>query len=268
MDIHPDPALRMLFWMRHVSALVPKARYALSFETIHALRTSLRRCLALVKTLPDPLVREITGASRTLFEACALLRDLQVMQHEIAPLPLDRKVRRNLLEHLAGRMRPARTRAMKAVRDFDRAKWRILMRKVRVREISHRDRQSLKQAALKRIRKVRKLYERCARRGASCKDFHRLRIALKKFRYIIENYFPAFRTAHGRTLKKLQDTLGRHQDLVFFKKEAAAAGCLTETLQKLLEKELGALRCLFWKIMAGREIQALWRRWETELRKS
>ena len=50
-------------------------------------------------------------------------------------------------------------------------------------------------------------------RNRSQAAFHSLRIGIKRFRYIVENFLPAEHKAWGNDLKEMQDVLGEVHDL-------------------------------------------------------
>src|SRR5207253_1870982 len=54
---------------------------------------------------------------------------------------------------------------------------------------------------------------RRAMRGRSRIAFHKLRIGIKRFRYIVENFLPEQHAAWGGDLKRVQDLLGEVHDL-------------------------------------------------------
>ncbi len=263
MDVHAVPVRRLTFWMQRVLRLAQKARSVLSSETVHKIRTSVRRCFSLLRVLKIDCSEKIDRIARPLFKESALLRDLRVMRNEIVRLPMDRKTRRKILSRLSKKEKPARAMAAKAVGDFNDSQWQILMHAVHACKISPAEPVFAKRQAFKRLARVRKLQKACARRQASSKDLHRLRIAIKKFRYTVENVFPHLYAKRGRILRKIQDTLGRHQDLVFLEKELDDMNCLTLPLLKTLESKRGSLRKVFLKMT--QEPKGIWKRWQKEL---
>ena len=69
-----------------------------------------------------------------------------------------------------------------------------------------------KHLALERWTEARELHRR-ALRNRSQLAFHQLRIGLKRFRYIVENFLPDQHAAWSDDLKELQDLLGEVHDL-------------------------------------------------------
>jgi CHAD domain-containing protein len=265
LNIRVELPNRLIFWMHRAATRVKKARHSLSPKTVHEMRTSLRRCLSLLKILHTDDAREIISAARSLFKDCAILRDLQVMRDEVTRLPMDRKTRRKILARFTLREKVARVKAMNAVRNFNQIQWQVLMHAAGVWKISPQDMAYFKQVALKRLEKVRKRYQTCSFQKVSAKDLHRLRISIKKFRYTIENCFSQLYEKYGRPLKKFQDALGRHQDLIVLEKELARMGCLTPTLQKPLGNERNSLRHVLLQLTTACNRTGMWERWQKNL---
>ena len=69
-----------------------------------------------------------------------------------------------------------------------------------------------KHLALERWTNARELHT-VALRNRSQVAFHTLRIGIKRFRYIVENFLPAEHQAWANDLKRLQDLLGDVHDL-------------------------------------------------------
>jgi CHAD domain-containing protein len=66
--------------------------------------------------------------------------------------------------------------------------------------------------ALMKLNDAVELY-RQARKRKSGVAWHRVRIAIKRFRYIVENFLPQHYEAWARDLKETQDLLGEMHDL-------------------------------------------------------
>src|SRR5581483_8708768 len=69
-----------------------------------------------------------------------------------------------------------------------------------------------KHLALERWTEAHDLHRR-ALRNRSQTAWHNLRIGIKRFRYIVENFLPVEHALWGNDLKKLQDMLGEVHDL-------------------------------------------------------
>ena len=260
-----DIPSRLIFWMHHVAAWVNKAGHSPAPRTIHKTRTSLRRCLSLTGMLRTAYARKIISSARPLFKSCAVLRDLQVMRDEIAQLPMDRNIRRNILARITAREKTARVQTKNALRDFSRARWKVLTRTAGTWKVSSQDLSRFRRFILKRLKKISKRYKTCSGPKVSSENLHRLRISIKKFRDTVENCFPNLYEKYGAPLKKLQDALGRHQDLIVLEKELALMGCLTQAFKKSLENERSSLRRKFLRMTAASNRTGMWERWRRDL---
>ena len=120
-----------------------------------------------------------------------------------------------LLQILAHREAEQKREAESALEEdeFDRKQWKqwcasLPPRAARVRPGSA----LLKHLALERWAEAHRLHQ-LALRNRSQTAFHSLRIGIKRFRYIVENFLPVEHAAWSRDLKELQDLLGEVHDL-------------------------------------------------------
>jgi CHAD domain-containing protein/HD superfamily phosphodiesterase len=118
-----------------------------------------------------------------------------------------------LLQILSHREAELKHAARAALEEFDRKQWRhwsktLPRRAARVRHGST----VFKHLALERWTAARELHHR-ALRNRSQVAFHTLRIGIKRFRYIVENFLPAEHAAWSNDLKHMQDLLGEVHDL-------------------------------------------------------
>ncbi|MGD0840324.1 MAG: CHAD domain-containing protein [Candidatus Acidiferrales bacterium] len=191
---------------------------------VHDLRVALRRCRTMAQALgqiaPDASWRKVKKESRELFDALGELRDTQVERRWVKRLaPAGEAVRRHMLRVLSRRERKRRTQAARALDRFDAKAWRKLARKLAPEaEQFQREHVEFERLAVERLNDVVELYRR-ARKGRSRVAWHRLRIALKRFRYIVENFLPQRYAAWGRELKHIQDSLGDVHDLDVLRSE-------------------------------------------------
>ena len=118
-----------------------------------------------------------------------------------------------LLKILTAREREQKLEAHAALEEFDRKQWRQWSKSLPARAARVRPGSPLfKHLALERWTAARALHNR-ALRNRSQVAFHSLRIALKRFRYIVENFLPAEHKAWSHDLKEMQDLLGEVHDL-------------------------------------------------------
>jgi CHAD domain-containing protein len=189
-------------------------------RSIHQTRVSLRRCRAMAAILKrvDPrhatLYRKIHLTAKKAFQPLGPLRDTHVLEDwvkRLAPSPHD-AVRKKILKGLAQRQAAALTTAQKGLSHFSRRKWDQLREGVVGKKGGSFDEALFQPIALKRFQKAKRRFEK-AQKKPSEKKYHQLRIALKKFRYLMENFMPTPYAACGKELKQMQDLLGEHHDL-------------------------------------------------------
>jgi CHAD domain-containing protein len=97
--------------------------------------------------------------------------------------------------------------------EFDRKQWRQWSKTLPVRAARIRPGSAVfKHLALERWTAARELHTR-ALRNRSQVAFHTLRIGIKRFRYIVENFLPAEHKAWSDDIKHMQDLLGEVHDL-------------------------------------------------------
>jgi len=218
-------------------------------DPVHDLRVSLRRCRSLADGMmavdPDPEWKAMKKAGKRLFQRLGDLRDIQIMMEWIDklhpasnvartppsalppeaehsgdsadPAPAGNDARDPAAEALLGFLRhregEQKPEARAALEEFDRKQWRqwsksLPLRSARIRPGSP----VFKHLALERWTAARELHTR-AMRNRSQVAFHTLRIGIKRFRYIVENFLPAEHKAWSNDLKHMQDLLGEVHDL-------------------------------------------------------
>jgi len=201
---------------------------------------------------PDPDWKAMKKAGKRLFQRLGALRDVQVMMEwveKLAPaeatvaqasveralpsassgqaLPALPSSHQNnepiansadpsaqaLLEILRRREQEQQHEAQSALEEFDRKQWRQWSKSLPTRAASIRQGSSLfKHLALERWTEAHELHNR-ALRNRSQVAFHSLRIGIKRFRYIVENFLPVEHKAWSNDLKEIQDLLGEVHDL-------------------------------------------------------
>jgi CHAD domain-containing protein/HD superfamily phosphodiesterase len=218
-------------------------------DPVHDLRVSLRRCRSLADGIraldPDPGWTAMKKAGKRLFQRLGDLRDIHIMEEWVERLDPRKELQekaagsavsdRLSLEHAAdlpiangqAAAGPAETlrrillqreqeqkhEAKVVLDDFDRKQWRQWTKSLPARATRFRPGSTLfKHVALERWMAARRLHDR-ALRNRSQAALHALRIAIKRFRYIVENFLPAEHKAWGGDLKEMQDLLGEVHDL-------------------------------------------------------
>lgn len=118
-----------------------------------------------------------------------------------------------LLKILANREQEQKRAAKAALEEFDGKQWRLWCDSLPARAARVRAGSALfKHLALERWTEARELHSRALRNGSKV-AFHSLRIGIKRFRYIVENFLPAEHKLWSDNLKEMQDVLGEVHDL-------------------------------------------------------
>jgi CHAD domain-containing protein len=260
-------------WMDRVLEEAEKARRGWSAEPVHDLRVALRRCRTMAEALsevnPGPGWRKLKKSSRPLFHTLGVLRDTQVERDWVKKLgaPGD-PIRRHMLRILSHQEKKHRADAERALDRFDRKDWRKSARK-----LSHKaqffplESVVFQRLALASLNAAVELYHR-ARKGRSRIAWHRLRIALKQFRYLVENFMPKRYEAWGEDLKRMQDLLGDVHDLDVLRTEvrrrckkldAAAVAAWLENIEAQRKTRLDEFRQM------TNDKEFLWLGWRSSL---
>jgi CHAD domain-containing protein len=232
------PATGLRFWMAHVLEQCDRAEHNFDVDPVHDLRVALRRCRSLADGLialdPFPEWKEMKKAGRKLFRSLGELRDVQVMMEWVEhlspaphsvntgtdlaalpfqPVPLRDPVAAALQEAFHRHEQEHKLTARAALDAFDRKQWQKWTHSLPARAARFRPGNPLfLHLALERWTAARDLHRRALRHRSQI-SFHELRIGVKRFRYIVENFLPAQHEAWGRELKQIQDQLGEVHDL-------------------------------------------------------
>jgi len=221
-------------------------------DAVHDLRVSLRRCRSLADGLmqldPDPDWKAMKKAGKHLFQRLGDLRDIHVMKEWVEKLdPTEGRIQDGgddvvpysnpfepnstsiaingalpsfvvepahaLLKILGDRELEQKHEVEAALEEFDRKQWRQWSRTLPASAAPIRLGSALfKHLALERWTEAYALHSR-ALRNRSQSSLHALRIGIKRFRYIVENFLPAEHKAWSDDLKEMQDLLGDVHDL-------------------------------------------------------
>lgn len=230
------------YWMVRVLEECDNVATDFRADPVHDLRVSLRRCRSLADGMmamdPDRGWKAMKKAGKKLFQSLGALRDVQVMMEWIETMDLEKVPSPMLPEpqtvsefaSLAG-SHPAQNPAASLVRilkareaelihearaalaEFDRKQWRQWAKTLPARAMRIRPGSAVfKHLALERWTTARELHKR-ALRNRSQVAFHTLRIGIKRFRYIVENFLPEEHQLWSNDLKHMQDLLGEVHDL-------------------------------------------------------
>jgi CHAD domain-containing protein len=205
-------------WMSRVIERAAKAQRGFDIDDVHDLRVALRRCRTMADALsevnPSPGWRKLRKTTSPMFHALGELRDAQVMSTWVKQLgsPGD-PVRRLLLRLASRREKDCREAAADALDAFDHKEWKKLTRKLGPKaRFFPLESVVFQRLALARLNQAADLYQQ-ARRKRSSAAWHRLRIAIKRFRYVLDNFLPRRYEVWADDLKYLQDRLGEVHDL-------------------------------------------------------
>jgi CHAD domain-containing protein len=208
----------LALWMERVLEECDHASVSFGPDPVHDLRVALRRCRSVADGImaidPDPGWKQLKKAGRDLFRSLGALRDVHVMQEWVQRLGASEDaVTSALLQHLAAGELQFKQEASKAMVNFDAKQWKkwsvtLPRRAARLRPGGA----VFKHLALERWVQAHELH-RLALRNRSKVAFHNLRIGLKRFRYIVENFLPEQHLTWSADLKELQDLLGDVHDL-------------------------------------------------------
>ncbi len=239
-------------WMERVLEKAAKIEPEWDADEVHDLRVALRRCRTMAEALSEVSAtsgwRKLKKGSRDLFRALGELRDTQVQREWVKKLgSAGDAARRHLLRLLAADEKRERQTAAKALDAFDRKEWKKLARKLPAKAYFFPSGSVVFQRlALAKLNEAVELYQQ-ARKRRSAVAWHRLRIGLKEFRYIVENFLPERYEVWAADLKAMQDQLGDVHDLdvlrARLRKQAPNlnAAVLAKWLEKIAEQRKARL---------------------------
>lgn len=226
------------YWMGRVLHECDRVSLDFAPDPVHDLRVALRRCRSIARGYsafdPNRPWNELKKESARLFRRFAELRDTQVMIEWVrspdAPKDAAAMI---LLDRLSAREAELKEAAARALGAFDRERWMGLGSSLdkRARRIP-RDSMAFRHLALELWCNMRYLH-RQALRNRTHIAFHRLRISLKKLRYLAENFLPDLAEAWGEGLRELQNLLGDMHDLHVLMQTAVESCAIREKDERI-----------------------------------
>jgi CHAD domain-containing protein len=261
------------YWMDRVLKELGQVRNAPDADSVHDLRVAIRRCRSLAAVMmevdADPAWAEMRKLPRKLFRGLGPLRDAQVLEQWAHELGRPSDPIRNLLDaSFEKRLTELHQATPRLLEKFDERSWRRLARTLR-RRVRRVPAGSLAAEclALERLEEAKERHSR-ALRTEKPEPWHELRIALKKFRYTVENLLPAHYAACGENLKRIQDLLGDLHDLVVLAEavKEVATPSTQETAnawQARIEEERRERIKTYRQLMLGKT--SLWNEWRHAL---
>jgi CHAD domain-containing protein len=261
------------YWMTEVVQQADAVRQGFEADPVHDLRVAIRRCRSIgegfVVIDPHPFWKKMRKSAKPLFAALGDLRDIQVLIEWTKKLgAAEDPVRMNLLQYAEAREKELKIVAEQRLSEFDLAQWSDW-----ANTLDDRARQLppggavFQIMALQRWGHAREL-QTTALRNRSKISLHALRIGIKKFRYLVENFLPELHEQWHKDLKSLQDLLGEIHDLDVLwdvAKQIHAFGSPDQRNQwiEVIKNERQIRLDKYRKRMLGRE--SLWHQWRSKL---
>jgi CHAD domain-containing protein len=259
--------------MNEVPREADKAADGFGSEAVHDLRVALRRCRSMADGFraidSDKDWKRMRRHATALFDSLGALRDCHVITEWVHKLgKVDDPVAHQLLRYLAAQETELKQQAKNAIDAFDRKQWqgwtRHLSQRARRLPVGSHVFQAL---ALEKLIAARRL-EAPALKSGNAIAFHRLRIGLKKFRYVVENFLPQLHHEWKAALKQVQDLLGEIHDLDVVR-ESALSVCASadpaalERWEEVVAAERQQRVQHYSELMSGEN--SLWRVWRSAL---
>jgi CHAD domain-containing protein len=206
---------------RTYRAELKRCRAEFSNEAVHDIRIATRRLLSLIKLLnsisPRPRLRKLNRAFKDQLDEFDDLRDTQVMLAEISETLQELPQLQPIQEHLQTVEMDLLKRLRKRIKKFDLDEISKRMKKTRESiEANHQDDllPQILQAVDDAYLLARQRYQRID--PAQPATIHRVRIAFKSFRYMVETVHPLLEDFPTENLKQMNDyqsAMGEIQDM-------------------------------------------------------
>jgi CHAD domain-containing protein len=215
---HSSRNVGLEVWMDRVLERADQVRENWDADGVHDLRVALRRCRTIAEASsevnPSPGWRKLKRATRNVFHDLGDLRDTQVQHALVKKLgAAGDPVRKHLLRVLSRQEEKQRQASEKALDKFDRKEWKKLTRKLASKSrFFPLNSVVYQRLALTRLQAATEMLQNARRRRSSV-AWHRLRIGIKSFRYVVENFLPERYEVWSDDLKQMQDLLGEVHDL-------------------------------------------------------
>jgi CHAD domain-containing protein len=259
--------------MNEVLREAEKAADGLRSEPVHDLRVALRRCRSMADGFraidPHKDWKRMRRQATTLFDSLGTLRDCQVMMELAEAIgPKDDPLTPRILEHLHQHETMFKRGARSAIERFNLQKWNqysgILPRRAGRVAVGSDVFQAL---ALEKLIAARRLQVHAIKTSGEL-AFHRLRIKLKKFRYVVENFLPQLHQEWRAGLKTIQDLLGEIHDIDVLRETvstlcASAVPATTKEWNGVLFEERRSRVERYSELMTGET--SLWGIWRAAL---
>jgi CHAD domain-containing protein/HD superfamily phosphodiesterase len=259
--------------MNQVLKKADKAAGDLAVDPVHDLRVALRRCRSIAECMqaidPDPSWKKMRKAGKELFSSLGELRDCHVLMEWTMKMgAADDAATQVMTAYFRQQELTFKQHVERAFQKFDRKQWegwiKSLSRRLARVPLGSEAFQCL---ALERWAEARKLQRPALTTGRAA-AFHRLRIALKKFRYVVENFLPDLHQHWSDDLKEMQDCLGEIHDLDMLWETANSRKLLGEgessqRWEQRIRAEREARVAVYRGKMSGK--RSLWVKWRSGL---
>jgi CHAD domain-containing protein len=218
---------------------------------------------------PDKNWKKMRRQATALFDSLGALRDCHVTMEWVEKLGRDNDpVTRRLITQLEEQESSLKHKAQGAIEAFDHKQWLRWSQQLPRRTLRlPLDSEVFQALALERFNAARGLQARALRTGSDA-ALHRLRIAIKKFRYVVENFLPSLHMDWRDDLKQAQDLLGEIHDFDVLRqaveqlsKDAPAES--REHWARILQSEREMRIQQFRESMSGEK--SLWLKWRSGL---
>ncbi len=263
----------LVHWMNEVLREADKVAAGFQNEAVHDLRVALRRCRSMADGFRaiDPYKdwKRMRRHATALFDSLGALRDCHVIMEWAQELgPPDDPITQQLLDHFGQQETELEQQATSAIDAFDRKQWQSWTRQLgqRARRLpigSH----VFQILALEKLIAARRL-EAPALKSGNAIAFHKLRIGLKKFRYVVENFLPQLHHEWRAELKQIQELLGEIHDLDVVRESilsvcASADPAALQRWEQVIASERQRRTQRYSEMMMG--TRSLWRIWRSGL---
>jgi CHAD domain-containing protein len=263
----------LVHWMNEVPREADKAADSFDSEAVHDLRVALRRCRSMADGFraidPHKDWKRMRRHATALFDSFGALRDCHVITEWVQKLgKVDDPVTHQLFRYLAQQETELKQQAKSAIDVFDRKQWQSwthqLSQRARRLPIGSHVFQVL---ALEKLIAARRL-EAPALKSGNAIAFHKLRIGLKKLRYVVENFLPQLHHEWKAGLKHTQELLGEIHDMDVVRESilsvcASADPAALQRWEEVVAAERMQRVQRYSELMSGE--RSLWRVWRSAL---
>jgi CHAD domain-containing protein len=192
-----------------------KAEKKMSASAVHGFRRQLRICRESIEGIQSGRVQPLFSKIEEFIEPSyklGRLRDNHVMIRWVGRLFGRKGASKKILKKLHQKQKRCKKRSSKALKKFDRTEFKKLIRDLSDISDIPISSDDLIRRAHKFLKEVLQWQENAYQRKDAA-SFHRLRLAIKKFRYFALVFLPKVHSTWDGRLKKAQDLLGDHHDL-------------------------------------------------------